>query len=158
MSEQSYRAGTGLAVTGHGSLIQASEAFRWAAGDLRLLAVVIDKVKGITAYSSTQRLFTEQQRLAMDARDRGCTFPDCPEPPGRCHIHHLRDYNGTNTRVDNGALVCGHDHREQVKQGWRAKQINGRIAWVPPRWIDPDQEPRFNLLHHIGYDDGNRDD
>jgi hypothetical protein len=33
---------------------------RISAGDYRLMNVVIDKTQGITAYSSTQRLFTEQ--------------------------------------------------------------------------------------------------
>ncbi|MFN2561112.1 MAG: DUF222 domain-containing protein, partial [Jatrophihabitans sp.] len=137
MTEDAYRTGRGLAATGHGAQIPADEALQWAGGDLRLLAVVTDKIKGITAYSSSHRLHTEQQRLAMEARDRGCTFPHCPAPPGQCHIHHLKDYDGTNTTVDNGALVCGHDHREQVRQGWTAQLLNGRIAWIPPRWIDP---------------------
>jgi hypothetical protein len=33
------------------------------------------------------------------------------------------------------------------KQGWKSTRINGRAAWIPPKWIDPQQQPRFNELH-----------
>jgi hypothetical protein len=67
--------------------------------------VVIDKTKGITAYSSLQRLFTEQQRLVLAAIDGGCTFPQCPMPPGWCQIDHTIDHHhGGPTNVGNGGL------------------------------------------------------
>jgi hypothetical protein len=148
MTAEAYAAGTGLARTDHGALVPSQEALRWTGGDLRLMAVVIDRVKGITAYSSTHRLFSEAQRLAMRARDGGCTFPNCSAPPGQCQAHHVRDYaDGGPTTVDEGVLVCGHDHRERIRQGWTAELINGRAAWIPPTWIDPDQHPRYNDLH-----------
>lgn len=148
MSNEAYRTGCGLATTAHGALIPAKDALRWAGGDLQLLGVVIDRMRGITAYSSKQRLFSPQQRLVMAARDGGCTFPGCEAPPGWCQVHHLREHaTGGSTSVDNGALVCGSDHRERIKQGWEARLIDGRVGWVPPRWIDPERRPRFNDLH-----------
>jgi hypothetical protein len=148
MTEEAYRTGAGLAQTSHGALVPAREALRWAAGDLRVLAVVLDKIKGITGYSSAHRLFTENQRLAMGARDGGCTFPNCPTPPGICEIHHLIEFaRGGPTTVENGALVCPHDHHHRVAQGWSARLVEGRIAWIPPRWIDRDQKPQYNELH-----------
>ena len=66
----------------------------------------------IGAYSTRQRCFTEQQRLALTARDKGCTFPGCDRPPGWCQTHHVLEYrNGGPTTVDNGVLPCGHHHR-----------------------------------------------
>ncbi len=148
MTEQAYRSGTGLARTNHGALIPTREALAWAGGDYRLMAVVLDKTQAITAYSSIHRLFTETQRLAMAARDGGCTFPHCDAPPGRCQAMHLTDYQITgHTRVDDGGLGCHYDHRERIKQGWTTRLINGRVAWIPPRWIDPEQKPRYNELH-----------
>ncbi len=68
---------SGLARTGHGYLIPATLAKRWAGGEARIMAVLLSKTQGITAYSSSHRICTEQQRLALIARDRGCSFPGC---------------------------------------------------------------------------------
>jgi hypothetical protein len=43
--------------------------------------------------------------------------------------------------------VCPHDHHHRVAQGWSARLVEGRIAWIPPRWIDRDQKPQYNELH-----------
>jgi hypothetical protein len=148
MTDEAYRTGKGLARTSHGSWIPTQEALGWAGGDMRLMAVVMNSIKGVTAYSSAHRLFTEAQRLAMDARDGGCTFPGCSAPAGRCQAMHLTAWvDGGRTSVDNGALGCHYDHRERTKQGWQVRLVGHRIGWVPPRWIDPQQQPRFNDLH-----------
>ena len=151
MTQEQYETGAGLARTGHGAHVPAATAFGWAAGDYRLLAVVIDKIKGITGYSSSHRLFTEQQRLALQAVDGGCTFPTCPVPAAWCQIDHTIDYaQGGPTSVDHGVLACRYDNNERKKQGWRSTRINGRAAWIPPKWIDPEQKPRYNNLHRPG--------
>jgi hypothetical protein len=149
MTQEQYLTGQGLARTSHGALIPASEAFTWAAGDYRLMAVVIDKIKGITAYSSIQRLFTEQQRLALQTIDGGCTFPNCPAPPGWCEIDHTINYSkGGPTDVRHGLLACRYENNQRKQQGWTSTRINGRAAWIPPRWIDPEQKPQYNYLHN----------
>jgi hypothetical protein len=151
MSEQAYRTAKGLAQTGHGAIIPAAEALRWGGGDIQLLTVAVNSMKDITAYGTTHRLFTPNQRLAIQTRDGGCTFPDCPAPPGWCEIHHLIDWaKGGPTSVDNATMGCPGDHRERINEGWSAKLINGRVGWIPPHWIDPDQKPRYNDLHHPG--------
>jgi hypothetical protein len=148
MTEQQYRTGTGLARTSHGALIPARDAIRWGGGDLRLLAVVRSRIRPVEAYSRTARLFTENQRLALYAVDGGCTFPHCPAPPGRCQVHHLTAWADAGpTTLDNATLVCRYDHDLRIRQGWTARRINNRTAWVPPLWIDPDQKPRYNHLH-----------
>jgi Domain of unknown function (DUF222)/HNH endonuclease len=145
---EAYATGTGLATTAHGALVPASATTAWGGGDTRLMAVVLDKVRGITAYSSRHRIFTRQQRLAIAARDGGCTFPGCSAPPGWSQIHHIIDYaDGGPTTVDNGVMACRYDHRERIRQGWKAVIIDGRAGWIPPRWIDPAQQPRYNTMH-----------
>jgi hypothetical protein len=149
MTAEQYLTGEGLARTSHGALVAARDVFDWAAGDYRLFLTVQDTVQGVVAYSSSRRLFSENQRLALIARDRGCTFPDCPMPPPWCEVDHTIDHAaGGPTDLDHGVLACDYDNRERKKQGWRSIIINGRAAWIPPRWIDPEQKPRYNLLHN----------
>ncbi len=80
MSDQSVRTGTGLAETSHGALVPARHALRWGGADQRILTVRTTSDDGantgaVTGHSGTRRLFSENQRLAILARDGGCTFP-----------------------------------------------------------------------------------
>jgi hypothetical protein len=148
MTAEQYATGGGLALTGHGALVPTRDALSWAGGDHRLLAVVLDQVKGITGHSSTRRLFTANQRLALAAADGGCTFPACSVPAAWCEVDHATPWaQGGPTTLDNGLLACRYHHREAKKQGWRSTRINGRAAWIPPRWLDLEQQPRYNELH-----------
>ena len=74
MSYETYLSGRGLARTGHGALVPAGKALQWGGGDIRVLAVAMNSMKEIVAYGSAHRLFNENQRLAIAARDGGCTF------------------------------------------------------------------------------------
>jgi hypothetical protein len=109
---------------------------------------LLDKAKAITAYSSTHRLFTEQQRLALHVRDRGCSFPRCDAPPGYAQVHHVDEYgNGGPTTVANGTLVCGFHRRNFEAMGWRCTMLDGIPHWIAPKWLDPDQAPIRNRKH-----------
>jgi hypothetical protein len=137
----------GLVPTGHGSLISLSQALSLAR-DARVIPVIFGTCKNVTAYGSTQRIFTEGQRLAMIARDQGCSFPGCDAPPAWCQAHHIQDYAlGGPTSVDNGTLLCGVHHREHQKMGWTCHMSAGIPHWTAPSWLDPDQTPRRNLMH-----------
>jgi hypothetical protein len=149
LTAQEWAGGRGSAMTGHGSVIPAAEARRWAGGEARVLAVVLDRAKRVLAYSSTHRIFTEGQRLAMIARDQGCSFPGCDAPPHWCQAHHVTEHAaGGPTSIDNGALLCGPHHREHTRMGWTGSMINGVPHWTPPPWIDPHRVPRRNHTHH----------
>jgi Domain of unknown function (DUF222) len=159
MTKQQYETGRGLARTSHGALVPAELALRWGGGDQRLLAVVLSRTRAVEAYSSTARLFSENQRLVLNAVDGGCTFPGCSAPPGYCEVHHTIDHaQGGPTDLDHGVLVCGHDHDLRVRQGWTATRIDGRAASIPPPSIDPDRRPRYNELHLAGFTRSGADD
>jgi hypothetical protein len=148
MSAEDFEHRKGLARTAHGALIPVPEAMRISAGEYRLMNVVIDKTKGITAYSNTHRLYTETQRLAIAALDGGCTFENCNAPPGWCEIDHALDWAfGGKTSLDNAVMADRYHNNTAKKQGWKSTRINGRAAWIPPKWIDPQQRPRYNHLH-----------
>ena len=153
MGPEAWVTGQGSATTGHGYTIPAELAKRWARDqadhdEARIIAVLMSITKSIEGYSSVQRLFTEPQRLAMMARDRGCAFHDCDAPPGHCDAHHMTDYQDTGrTCVDDGALLCGTHHDTFVQQGWTGTMIDGVPHWTAPTWLDPNQIRRRNTRH-----------
>jgi hypothetical protein len=93
------------------------------------------------ALGRATRTFTPAQLRAMAARDHGCRWPGCTQPPTRCQAHHLqwweRDHGPTD--LDNGALFCNHHHRQLH---------TGRFAIEPVH--DPDHPHAFDI---IGPDD-----
>ena len=69
-------------------------------------------------------------------------------PAHWCEIDHVIDHaQGGPTSLDNAALVCRYHNLHAKQQGWQPVHLNGRVAWTPPKWIDPEQKPRYNLLH-----------
>ena len=150
MTAEQAASGRGLSRTGHGGWITVGEALQLA-GDARVIPVVLGPTRSVEAYGSVQRIFTEQQRLALIARDGGCSFPGCSVPVGWCEAHHMTPFASTRrTRVDDGALLCGFHHREHERLGWRGRMIDGLPHWVPPPWIDPAQVPRRNEMNSQG--------
>ena len=150
LTPEQVHTGTGLVTTGHGAHItvdQASTLF----GDARIFPVVLGQEGEILGYGpSSRRVFTEGQRLAMTARDKGCSFPGCTHAPTRCQSHHITDYALTRTTsVEDGTLLCGFHHREHAKLGWTCQMINGIPHWTAPRWLDPHQTPRRNRAHQL---------
>ena len=148
MDADAWVTGQGTATTGHGHTVSARTAKRWAGHDSRLMLVLLSKTKAIAAYSSSHRISTESQRLALFARDKGCTFPGCTAKIQWCQTHHVQEWSdGGPTSVANLTLACCGDHREHQDMGWRAVMINGLPHWIPPKWVDPDQQASRNTLH-----------
>lgn len=91
------------------------------------------------------RLFTTAQRLALVARDQGCTFPNCTIPAPWCEAHHVTYWNhGGLTTTSNGALLCSHHHHLIHKDQWSITITDGTPAFIPPPHIDPKQRPQRN--------------
>ncbi|PZR92932.1 MAG: hypothetical protein DLM67_14350 [Candidatus Nephthysia bennettiae] len=115
MTPEQFQNPGGLVTTGHGALISAELALSLL-GNSRITPVALGKSGAIIAYGSFRRFFTEGQRLAMIARDGGCSFPGCDQPPARCQSHHVTDHAITRrTSVGDGTLLCGFHHREHAQ-------------------------------------------
>jgi hypothetical protein len=119
-------------------------------------AVIIPAVLGtdseILDVGRSSRTFPPAIRRALALRDRGCAWPDCDRPPGWCDAHHIafwsRDLGPTS--LDDGVLFCPYHHTEIHREQWRViANPGGRPQFIPPRWIDPEQKPRINTLHHF---------
>ncbi len=139
--------GTGIVHTAHGYAVPTAVADRWLDPKAKAILVLLSKTKSIVAYSDQHRLFTEQQRLAMFARDKGCSYPGCDAPLSWTQAHHVTDFAKTKrTRVDDGTLVCRQNHAMFEQMGWASIMLNDLPHWVPPAWVDPDQ--KTTTQHH----------
>lgn len=89
----------------------------------------------ILQLSSKQRCFTPTQRAAIAARDGGCIIPGCTAPLQFTEVHHVIPWeHGGKTEIDNGVLLCWHDHHQIDTSGWKIRIINGSPhIKAPPR-------------------------
>jgi hypothetical protein len=107
-------------------------------------------IRPVAAYGTTHRIFTEGQRLAMIARDKGCSFPGCTTGPQWCQANHVTEWQyGKRTTVDDGALLCGFHHREFGNLGWACIMLNRIPHYIPPYRLDPNQTPQRNTIHDV---------
>jgi len=115
-----------------------STGTRLSAGEARLMACrlgVIPEVFGGKSVPLDQgrakRLFTPAQKLAITARDRGCSAPWCDKPPEWTEVHHYRRpwAQGGSTDLDDGTLVCSSDHRRLHEEGWQLRLHDDVIEW-----------------------------
>ncbi|PZS29562.1 MAG: hypothetical protein DLM58_15280 [Pseudonocardiales bacterium] len=149
MTAEQFATGKGPVRTGHGDHVGMDEALTLF-GDSRIVPVVLGRTKQILTHGGSHRIFTEGQRLAMIARDQGCSFPTCDRPPALCQAHHVTDYSITHrTSVDDGTLLCGFHHREHPRLGWTCRMINGTPHWTAPAWLDPTHTLRRNRAHDL---------
>jgi hypothetical protein len=138
----------GLGYLAHGQAISASALLHLAC-DAQIVPVVFSDTGGILAYGRERRLASVGQRLALAARDGGCSFPGCDRPPAWTEVHHVREWiTGGPTDLDNMILLCGHHHRSFEKAGWRVHIQDGIPWWTPPPFVDPTQTPIRNTTHH----------
>jgi hypothetical protein len=141
--------GAGYATTSHGDLIPVRRLLALAI-DSQIMNVLFDPHGGVLDYGRTRRLAPQAMRLALYARDGGCTFPDCDRPPPWTQAHHCVEWDdGGVTSIANLALVCGYHHREFASKhgGWRCTMINNIPHWIPPTAVDPTRTPRRNTRH-----------
>ncbi|WP_163659650.1 13E12 repeat family protein [Mycobacterium branderi] len=143
---QDLEAGTGHGLTGGGTLLPMSDVIRIASHAHHYLAI-FDKGKALALYH-TKRLASPAQRIVLYAKDRGCTFPNCPVPGYHCEAHHCTPYAQCHTTdVNDLTLGCG-GHHPITEDGWTTrKNAHGDTEWIPPPHLDHGQ-PRTNNYWH----------
>ncbi|MFP7833606.1 DUF222 domain-containing protein [Marisediminicola sp. LYQ134] len=90
-----------------------------------------------------RRLFTERQRIGLAVRDGGCRFPGCDRPPSYCEAHHINPWASGNGRTDvaDGILLCRRHHLLIHDNHWEVRRDRADYLLVPPRSVDPTQNP-----------------
>ncbi|WP_433563348.1 DUF222 domain-containing protein [Nocardia sp. CA-151230] len=150
--------GAGVATTASGGHVSINEALKLAEGTRPVLAVL--DANGLPLYlGRCERLATPAQRLALIARDKGCTRPGCDAPASMCAVHHVTDWaTGGPTDLNNLTLACDHCHAlvNDSLDGWRTvvmgkdSPYRGRTGWIAPKRLDPTGTPHVNDRHHVG--------
>ena len=142
---QELLAMAGLAETADGTQLTAQQLLR-IADEADIWPTIIDRNGVPLALGRTRRLASPGQTRALIARDAGCSFPGCTHPPAWCDRHHILDWIlGGHTDLDNLTLLCRYHHTHFLQKGWSCRINTDRLPeWIPPRWIDQDQQPHIN--------------
>ncbi|WP_236866839.1 HNH endonuclease signature motif containing protein, partial [Brevibacterium daeguense] len=136
--------GTGTATTQNRTPIPISTVLQHACTAKTYLQTW-DDTRGTITLKTDNRLANKNQLTLLAARDQGCSFPDCDIAPIYCQAHHMLPHSqGGPTDINNLTLVCPYHHAWHDPNGWTARLSNGLPAWIPPRHLDPKQQP----IHH----------
>ncbi|MFJ4209154.1 HNH endonuclease signature motif containing protein, partial [Paenarthrobacter sp. NPDC089675] len=120
---------------------------RKIACDADILPVLLGTNGQILDIGQTSRIFPPHIRKALNARDQGCTFPNCTIPAPWCEAHHITYWShGGPTSTNNATLLCSHHHHLIHKEQWKITTQNGIPWYTPPPHLDPTQTPQRN--HH----------
>lgn len=157
LSKAELDAAAGMAHTATGVDIPVSDVVEIAAECDQHLVVFKNHSSAVLHYARARRSASTAQRMAMIPGQRGCTHPGCDRPAMWSQAHHaVKDWaDGGLTDIDELAFACG-PHNRIVGDGpgqWRTYVVHdgpdaGKIAWVPPEFIDPERKPRINRVHH----------
>ncbi|MGG5750998.1 DUF222 domain-containing protein [Zafaria sp. Z1313] len=132
----------------HAGLVSPAQIRRLAC-EAELIPVVLGSAGQVLDAGRSERLFTEEQRKILYARDRGCTAPGCTTPASGTEAHHITWWSrGGTTDIDNGALCCPFHHHLVHDGGWQITMINNAPYWIPPPHIDPARRPQRNTYFH----------
>jgi hypothetical protein len=142
VAERDLREGRGIArIEGQTEPISIRTAERHVC-EAGVTPIVVTDAGEVLSLGRRTRLFTGRQRLVLAARDGGCRFPGCDRPPSWAEAHHIIPWQqGGPTDVDNGVLLCRHHHLLLHNNDWGITRVDGELAVVPPRSLDPEQRP-----------------
>ncbi len=157
MTKQQLDEAAGIAHTASGVDVPVKDALELAARSDKSLAVFANHSADVLYFARAKRTAQQGQRLALFAKDRGCTSPGCRNPISWSEIHHTTAWaDGGLTDIDVLAPACP-PHHKMIGPGedqWQTVMVTdgpdaGRVAWIPPKYIDPEQQPRINRAHHV---------
>ncbi|MGW5238814.1 DUF222 domain-containing protein [Monashia sp. NPDC004114] len=124
----------GAGVAGDDEVLSAGTVRRLAC-EAGIVPMVLGGPSQVLDLGFTERYFTPAQRLALAARDGGCSYPGCTVPAQWCDAHHVVHWvNDGPTDLLNGALLCGRHHTRVHELGLTAEVTPWEVTWHrPPR-------------------------
>jgi len=141
MTAEQFETRTGLASTSFGKRLQVDQALRLA-DEAAIAWIVHNSSGGILDYGITRRLASPGQTLALIARDQGCAFPGCTDPPEWTEKHHITPWaRGGPTDIENLCLLCDFHHDRFERQGWQIIMRDGATGLARRRATAQAQSP-----------------
>ncbi|PQZ87323.1 hypothetical protein CQ018_17850 [Arthrobacter sp. MYb227] len=138
----------GSGITGNGDLITAANARRLAC-TAGILPLILGGKGQPLDLGRKRRAFTQGQKRAIAARDRGCINPGCSMPAHRTEAHHVDPWSeGGQTRVSKGALLCVICHTAYHAGHFSIVFIDDIPFVVQAKSRDPMQRPTRNWVFH----------
>ena len=112
----------------------SSEALAQLACDCSITRVLLDSESQVIDLGRAKRLPSEPMRRALEARDRGCRWPECDRPAKWCASHHLVPWTEDGaTDLDKLVLLCHRHHTLVHKGGWQVvRSEDGKLITIPP--------------------------
>lgn len=110
-----------------------------------LVPVVLGGQGQVLDVGTKRRFFEGYLRKALGVRDGGCAAPGCTAPLSWCQAHHVlpaRDDGATS--IENGVMLCRHDHALADTGEWVITFQHGVPYFTAPKYRDPSQTPRRN--------------
>ncbi len=126
------------------------ETVRRLGCDAWLVAATLSGTGAVLDIGRATRIVPRSIRRALALRDKGCAFPGCDRPAAWTQAHHILHWaRGGVTALHNLVLLCHHHHQVVHHHGWRVHiGDDGLPVFTPPRWVDPDQQPRTRHWRH----------
>jgi Domain of unknown function (DUF222) len=126
---------TGHGITGGGTMMPITDVIRLGRHSYHYLTI-FDGVTGHALWlGRTKRIASADQRIALHAKDRGCTAPGCTVPGYAAQVHHaVKDWSdGGATNIDDLSFACPPDNQLVETGGWTTRKLpNGDTEWIPP--------------------------
>jgi hypothetical protein len=138
MRADDYTSGVGVAwLSGVQEPISATHAQELAC-DAEIRLMRLGEPGEVLSLGRTRRLFSPDQRLALNVRDGGCVWPHCTAPPAWCDAHHAIPWSkGGPTDVSNGVLLCPAHHQMLHTSDFELVMRHGIPHLIPPRRLNP---------------------
>ena len=111
------------------------QAVRRVLCDAAVSRIVMAGDSQVLDVGRTTRTWSEPQRRAVNARDRGCRGPNCTRPIAWTQVHHLQWWRHDGpTSVANGLALCHHCHHLVHDRGWTVTlaQATAAATWTSP--------------------------
>ena len=118
----------------HSALPISSKTVERLACDASVTRILLNSESVVIDVGRAKRTISGPARKAINARDRGCTWPGCERPASWTSGHHLKHWlHGGSNEPPNLTLLCSRHHYLVHEGHWQiVRGDDGRMLTIPP--------------------------
>src|SRR6202171_2317152 len=118
----------------HSPLPISSKTVERLACDASVTRILLDSKSVVIDVGRAKRTISGPARKAINARDKGCTWPGCERPASWTAGHHLKHwFHGGSNQPPNLTLLCYRHHWMVHEGNWQiVRGDDGRMLALPP--------------------------